>query len=372
MAGLLDDVEMPPAARPVARREYGLLDPLQGLLDDLRYAPVGASSLPQEVRSAGPTADTVRSVEEAAPALRAALAPALMGMLAGPRGAPIAHRRAVRMEAEGATPRQIFDRTLGFRGPDRNFRFELDDSNMVLTPNARRPGTYRAEDVVDYPNLYRRYPGLNELPVEVVPGANIEHNGTRVGGLSYPGQRIVIPAGDRDLRRAVGHEFNHEIAHREGFSPGSSMQNRDAMHRTMLAIENARTVHRIRNRPVFEAYEAFAAPLRNQGMDEMAITAKMQREAPELFARRLAADNAWAARETDLLSRGGIGYRSAAEEMLARIVEERMGWVGRDRRVGPWLSDEVTNTQRDAPLWDPRFPDVDLPPWNPMTRRRPY
>lgn len=161
-------------------------------------------------------------------------------------------QRAQQMEADGAGAEDILRETGWFTGMDGKWRFELDDSQMRIDydgmkqkrdtwlngavdrllawepqlgmEEARRQ-VLRDEqmpltlgDVLDYPELYRQYPDMADMPVRLYDSAE-----DYAGFYNPEDDAIVLTRGGMEnVRQTLVHEIQHAIQRREGFDMGAS------------------------------------------------------------------------------------------------------------------------------------------------------
>lgn len=143
------------------------------------------------------------------------------GILAGKgaKGAPLGKmQQAEALEQAGASAEDIWKETGWFRSPDKDWRWEIDDSASRLKQDVR--DTYigqelRAPDVLEHPELYGAYPELAKLgvsPGSTGAGAAGNYSGTNIG---------LSPRLDaRKQRSTMLHELQHGVQEREGFAEG--------------------------------------------------------------------------------------------------------------------------------------------------------
>jgi hypothetical protein len=167
----------------------------------------------------------------------------LAGRLATGADLP-ALRAATAMEAQGVARGDIWNQTGWFRGPDKQWRWEISDLAAKPTANVQEgsyPTPRAMPDVFEHPELYRNYPSLQRTTGELGYGnrfgggftpatarspANIELNAPQEVtpemaaslGTGYGGSKPF------DLRSGTLHELQHNVQNIERFSPGSNPQ----------------------------------------------------------------------------------------------------------------------------------------------------
>lgn len=108
---------------------------------------------------------------------------------------------AQRLEDVGkATPEEIRQQTGWFRGYDGMWRFELDDSKMVIRDTDIRSGETKLSEVLDYPQLFEAYPQLKDVTISAFP--SIFRFGVKG---SYNSERNEISLSDEFLVDAKVH-----------------------------------------------------------------------------------------------------------------------------------------------------------------------
>ncbi len=151
------------------------------------------------------------------------------------------------LSEKGASPGDVWKQTGWYLGADSYWRFEIDDAKMhVLDPKSTSSAVWRINnrpvgwrkaatvkmdgpirrslspvklgDILNHPDLYRIYPQLKEVSVEVFPG---------VGGFYDPNENLIGVGSaqfnkDASFVETIIHETQHAIQNIEGFSGGSS------------------------------------------------------------------------------------------------------------------------------------------------------
>jgi hypothetical protein len=256
-------------------------------------------------------------------------------------------QQAENMAHTGADPADIWGKTGWFQGPDKQWRFEINDkASMVNTrelDNATMLGSNpaRAKDVFSHHSLYAAYPELAETAISgnVPAGA---------GGVSRGGS-IGIKHGlsERDQRKLMLHELQHEIQNKEGFAKGGSPEEfrtatwEDQDRRAKLFQNAALTRDRMESfgESLIEASEAIAKRAR-QDPEELRrlVVAYPGGDLDEAFYEALAR-----AQKFDPSRR----YRALAGETESRTVEARRDLLSSERKARPpWLDYDVPPEQQ--------------------------
>lgn len=114
--------------------------------------------------------------------------------------------RAEKMAAEGLPREQIWNDTGWFQGVDGKWRFEIDDSQSALNPQAGKLG-----NALSHEELYAAYPKMKSV--------NFKPEGASFGGEWGWFQKPELNAADRSLAL---HEVQHAAQQIEGFGGGGS------------------------------------------------------------------------------------------------------------------------------------------------------
>jgi len=132
----------------------------------------------------------------------------------------------------GDDPETIRKETGWFRGPDKKWRFEINDSDARYLPvpnkTVGKVWTEPLERVIDHPALFAAYPELRDMTVRSSQGMGE----STFGRLDRDNRTISINAdlGARQQFSTLLHEIQHGIQHVEGFATGGSPRGaRDAL-----------------------------------------------------------------------------------------------------------------------------------------------
>ena len=168
----------------------------------------------------------------------------LGGILAGPKAltAPLEQlTKAQKAQARGWKPQTIWEKYGWFEGPDKQWRFEIDDSaaKTLDTPRsweARNasdlsskeniPQAASLEEVFSHPRLERAYFPTRESTPDVyyTPLPAGQRGAFQSQGGAGPGQIIIADqiAGGAPERSTMLHELQHLIQERERFAGGAN------------------------------------------------------------------------------------------------------------------------------------------------------
>jgi hypothetical protein len=123
----------------------------------------------------------------------------------------------------GDGPRDVWAKTGWFKGRDGNWRFEIDDSKSVskapvkqiVSGNVEKE-TYRLDELLDHPELYKAYPELKSVPVKMVNlnGPDGIASGKEIG---IDPRRLKT---ENVVRTLLLHEAQHVVQYIEGTDLG--------------------------------------------------------------------------------------------------------------------------------------------------------
>lgn len=139
---------------------------------------------------------------------------------------------ALEAERQGIHQDEIFKGTGWFKGADKQWRYEIDDSKAVLnekwadnpSPTQKQTGfkTAKLPEVLDHPELYEAYPQLKDYQIIYDNNYNgiAEFSGQaiKVGKQAWSGSNV--PA-YKD-KAIIMHEVQHAIQDIEGFAKGGT------------------------------------------------------------------------------------------------------------------------------------------------------
>lgn len=245
--------------------------------------------------------------------------------------------RAQLMEAAGKSRDDIWTETGWFRGVDRKWRFEIDDSQSAMT--GRKSGS--APKILDHPELFAAYPRFKRIRASrvdgllgmMIGGGYKPETGTLARLLGRDGTIIYSGAYDPAGQRAkVSHELQHATQNAEGFAEGANTRTAaeglsPEMRDNLIADEVAR------RRQAAEIWNP-------EGKSYLSSTdaVRFERE----YLKRLANAEAEAAADVN-----GLAYDRTAGEVEARTVEKRLDYTPEQRASRPpWLDYDVPEDQQ--------------------------
>jgi hypothetical protein len=238
--------------------------------------------------------------------------------------------RAREMAEQGADPAEIWRSTGWFQGPDRGWRFEIDDRQFGLTPDAQRDVTdgtpIRARplsEVYEHEGLFAGYPLMRDMPVTIERRPGRDYRGEYDPG----GDGIAIyepnEPNQPDLLRRIGaHEIQHGIdAQMAGFDYGIA----ESPPGEVGDLRDIARTH-FRDDPLLTA--------RQRRWRLLYSRSRRERPAPEspLWAAEVRLPGLIEARTKRLM------YERQTGEEMARAVERRLHLTPEERRERPpWL-----------------------------------
>jgi len=146
-------------------------------------------------------------------------------------------RQAQSLEKTGTDPGTILDTTGWEKRPDKQWRFEINDRDAAMQPDAFKqmrmneplPGNrpdVTVSEVFKHPDLYAAYPWVGDMPARRLPAVDKfgQPNTTR-GGYDPQGKAVYLREDltPEQARLTMLHEAQHAIQGAEGFAEGGSL-----------------------------------------------------------------------------------------------------------------------------------------------------
>jgi hypothetical protein len=254
--------------------------------------------------------------------------------------------RAEQLAEAGADRRAIWDETGWFKGPDGQWRFEIDDSGakfpgmngeVALKKRARMDQSFKHDE------LFEAYPDAAAIPLKP------EYANPRYSGMHYPGAdekitlnpNILGPGKNKPKATSTAlHELQHAVQSREGFATGGNIEefaNPRGIPSIYLPsdLSDARILDTMMKggRDELEAIEHFKMRFNREPSNRAFSALERIGDGPELESARRALERAENPYET---------YRSLAGEVEARNVQTRMDMTPAERRARPpWETQDV-------------------------------
>lgn len=140
--------------------------------------------------------------------------------------------------------RDIWLETQTILGPDGVFRQEISDHSSSLTTT--KPGTYKLKDLFYHPTLYKNYPQLKNMKVEIRNNPSGNYHGYFDPNGGYLSLNMTATADDGQvyqfskqyLHNVLIHEIQHAVQNQEpymdpGSNPGSMAANTNKVNKEM-------------------------------------------------------------------------------------------------------------------------------------------
>lgn len=173
-----------------------------------------------------------------------------VGMMIGPKAKTwdaASAAKAMEMEKAGVDPRVIWKDTGTWKGPDGNWRQEIDDSGALFNTSIRNGKKVEndlthgfgdvnmgpAIGILDHPQLKAAY-GADVAPNLYTKNSGDMLNSVR-GSLNKDTMTLFAPAKAPDAKSTFLHEYQHGIQDLEGWAAGGSPQAMASQKNSMLA-----------------------------------------------------------------------------------------------------------------------------------------
>lgn len=147
-----------------------------------------------------------------------------------------------RQMAEAGVPREkIWQQEGWFQGPDKKWRFELDDSGSSLAQMPAKPVDHMGQlnQTFSHPELFAAYPSMEKIALRSSAGDGAYYQPRR--GFTMP-ERISIGVETGNPRSAALHEAQHAVQVREGFAPGGNPAADPSLYNKIAGEVEARAV----------------------------------------------------------------------------------------------------------------------------------
>lgn len=281
------------------------------------------------------------------PGLGDAAAGVSKAMLLG-AGAKYADRSALnaaeRMAEAGAKPEAIRQATGWFRGGDHKWRFEIDDSPMEF----RNPTAETVGRAIYHPELFANYPDMGKMRFGREEGTGATY---MLQPWRDPPETLLLGESVRgDPRSTLGHELQHGLQTREGFTLGSDPVVAPRVYDGPDVAVADRNIHLL---------EEQLAKLRGGWFFTNRTTkSNLERSLQHWLDKRQQAA-------------GFEGYQRIGGEVEARNVQTRLDYTPAQRAATPpWATADRTPEQQIHPAW-PEWLDDYLSSLSGLTLERP-
>lgn len=341
LLGLLDEDPFTMAAsrqrlavQPAGGRKEGRMSTVAGrvrdsaghMLSDMAGLPQRALTAAGDLQRTGeydaaPATETVMNLMGGASPFAVKGAAGIFGGRLAQTADKVALAKAEEMAAKGAHREDIWRDTGWFQGADKKWRFEIPDDKAQMSPHVYEKNAVfdpSVEGQLRHEELYKAYPDIRDG--RMVVNKNDSNSGAYYAKHPLNPERIEINAPDVDSVKSLAlHELQHGVQHREGFTPGSSVERAG-----QSLSENT-------GNPIIE--ELRAAIVRGE----------YGRPGDKPFME--AARNLLALERQSKAERAFDVYRRDAGEVEARNVQTRMDYSPGTRSVAPWWTEDVPEMQ---------------------------
>jgi hypothetical protein len=286
--------------------------------------------------------------------------PAAAGILAG-KGARTADLvkldAAQKMEKAGAPREAIWRDTGWYRGPDKEWRFEIDDSKALINPrggvSSDIPVATGAAADLDYGPAVGKNSLMQHPELEAAYGARLPQS-TRLlppsargeGAFNEGAGELYLKSGRsaEESRRTMLHELQHSVQGAEGFAPGGSSDMAFRDKRMWGGSTNPKAHKR-----AYDMLKAKRADITKPlSLEEYAMQAWQSHEITPEIAREYKSYVKSVSKlppELDSSIQQQVAYdwyRQLMGEAESRAVEARAGMLPAERAaVPPWKSYDV-------------------------------
>ncbi len=274
--------------------------------------------------------------------------PLALGMFAGMKAKTAnlpALERAQTMAAKGAPREAIWNDTGWFQGPDKKWRYEIDDSNAALGPS----GKGRLSNVLEHEALYQAYPELAKTPTRglsgllgLMTGGGYREPRPKWFGLSQDNGEMVYSKAYEGLERLkkLLHESQHGVQWIEDFGRGANTNGLPSLTEAEMGVLQARhqqlaEAERARLLDLAKRWDQNAEMFPNNPKNA-ATADQYRREAQTAVApaRKFFPDEQSFLRD--------LSYDVSSGEVEGRNVEKRLPMTSTERRATPpWKTQDV-------------------------------
>lgn len=257
---------------------------------------------------------------------------------------------AEEMLAKGATRDEIWNATGWFKGADKKWRFEADDSGAVTRGYgpmtdivAKRGGT--AKDVLRHPELWDAYPELGDVSVQPFVGPEGSRGTFQPADVLDESSRGILGLNNGLRGSQMGstmlHELQHGVQTMEGFARGAHP---DEYASGAMFHQNARSLQSALSKELTGGLTAkpheIAEWIKYGDPNRIASIVKEHGFASP--------DEALAfLKQQDEMRTPMSQYKRTAGEVEARNVQKRMNMTADQRKATPpWLTEDVPLDQQ--------------------------
>lgn len=149
-----------------------------------------------------------------------------IGMFVGERGASPSEREKLKAARElynkGFTDKEIRNKTGWRLGPEGKWRTEISDSAAKVTKKGDVSFEGTVGDVLDHPDLYKRYPFIKDIKIKLEQGEDVYPSGQFQPEWRGSPAQMTVSGPENTSRNTLLHEIMHAIQTYEDFAPGGS------------------------------------------------------------------------------------------------------------------------------------------------------
>jgi hypothetical protein len=130
--------------------------------------------------------------------------------------------KAIELEQAGVSPKEIWQQTMNWKGPEGKWRQEIDDSGSVFDPQKlRSTETIKTHEALTHDPVYQNYPALQYYEL------GWEQNPNSLGSFKPSEQKFTTAGGGtlfkpEQAKSTLLHEIGHAIQHKEDFARGGN------------------------------------------------------------------------------------------------------------------------------------------------------
>jgi hypothetical protein len=139
-----------------------------------------------------------------------------------------ANAKAKELEAAGVKPREIWQETMNWKGPEGIWRQEIDDSGAGLNIKQiqdmpKYSDTIKTHEALTHPSLYENYPSFQYYGLGYEDSPNVR------GSFSPKEQKFTVGGGftlnkPEETKSTLLHEIQHAVQEKEDFARGGNPQ----------------------------------------------------------------------------------------------------------------------------------------------------
>lgn len=275
--------------------------------------------------------------------------------------------QAQKMAKAGATPDDIWNATGWFQGADKKWRFEIDDSKMMLRPDAQNIPGAKIGDVVDHPELFAAYPDVRDARVLWgAPPNSAAYYRPNASGISAEAIKLSQFSPPATNRSNTLHELQHAVQSREEFARGGSTKSPEVQQIALQQFDADRAMAEPRMNELMEHRKVVIGPLVDSGTPIQQARAQYRQQFP--------AEDAEFDQVFSIVTSMGMperykqnAYRNLAGEVEARNVQARRDLSAEERlQYPPSRTQDVPDANQIVMAQPGAGPEAMAPVWSPF------